>query len=155
MAGNSLVMHLMKRSFCSHPWIYLTAWVTVAGACYANAAPRKIYVMTDLEGASGVYKFTQTHETETPLSRQARGFFMGDVAAVVRGLRDGGATEIVVLDGHGNRALLPELMVPGAKYVTGLPRPERFPGQGIPGPAQQSLSRTSLLRVGERPRAEL
>ena len=121
-------MHLMKRSFCSHTWIYLAAWVTVAGACYVNAAPRKIYVITDLEGISGVYKFTQTRETDTPLARQARVFFMGDVAAVVRGLRDGGATEIVVLDGHGNQALLPELMVPGAKYITGLPRPERFPG---------------------------
>jgi D-amino peptidase len=42
-------------------------------------------------------------------------------------LRAGGATEVIVLDGHGNQALLPELMPPGAKYITGLPRPERFP----------------------------
>jgi len=53
---------------------------------------------------------------------------MGDLAAVVRGLRAGGATEILVLDGHGNQAVLPELMTPGAKYITGLPRPEHFPG---------------------------
>jgi D-amino peptidase len=48
---------------------------------------------------------------------------MGDIAAVVRGLRDAGATEIVVLDGHGSQAVVPHLMEPGAKYVTGLPRP--------------------------------
>ena len=48
---------------------------------------------------------------------------MGDLAAVVRGLRDGGATEIVILDGHGSQAVLPHLMEPGAKYITGLPRP--------------------------------
>ena len=48
---------------------------------------------------------------------------MGDLAAVVRGLRDGGATEVVVLDGHGSQAVLPHLMVPAAKYVTGRPRP--------------------------------
>ncbi len=49
---------------------------------------------------------------------------MGDLAAVVRGLRDGGATEILVLDGHGNQAMIPDLMVAGAKYITGLPRPQ-------------------------------
>jgi D-amino peptidase len=48
---------------------------------------------------------------------------MGDLAAVVRGLRDGGATEIVILDGHGSQAFVPHLMAPGAKYITGTPRP--------------------------------
>jgi D-amino peptidase len=48
---------------------------------------------------------------------------MGDLAAVVRGLRDGGATEIVIIDQHGNKAFIPDLMVPGAKYVTGLDMP--------------------------------
>ena len=107
--------------------IFLVAWLAVFATWNADAAQRKIYVVTDLEGISGVYKFTQTRETDTPLARQAREFFMGDLAAVVQGLRAGGATEIVVLDGHGNQALLPELMAPGAKYITGLPRPETFP----------------------------
>lgn len=93
----------------------------------ASAAQKKIYIVTDLEGISGVYKFAQTRETNTPEAKQAREFFMGDLAAVVRGLRAGGATEIIVLDGHGNQAVLPELMVPGAKYITGLPRPQVFP----------------------------
>jgi D-amino peptidase len=48
---------------------------------------------------------------------------MGDLEAVIRGLRDGGATEIVVLDGHGTQAILPHLMAPGARYITGVPRP--------------------------------
>jgi len=51
---------------------------------------------------------------------------MGDLAAVIRGLRDGGATEIFVLDGHGNQALVPHLMIPGAVYATG--RPKQAPG---------------------------
>jgi D-amino peptidase len=83
----------------------------------------KIYVMTDLEGVSGVYKFAQTREKDTPLNLQACEYFMKDLAAVVRGLRDGGATEILVLDGHGSQAIIPHLMEPGAKYVTGKPRP--------------------------------
>jgi D-amino peptidase len=107
--------------------ILLAVGLAVCAAATGYAAPKKIYVVTDLEGISGVYKFTQTRETETPLARQAREFFMGDLAAVVRGLRDGGATDVIVLDGHGNQALIPELMAPGAKYITGLPRPEHFP----------------------------
>lgn len=104
----------------------LAALTLAAGASRAAAAekvPGKIYIMTDLEGISGVYKFTQTRETTTSLAIQAREYFMGDLAAVVRGLRDGGATEIIVLDGHGNQALIPHLMEPGAKFITGLPRP--------------------------------
>jgi len=83
----------------------------------------RIYVNTDLEGISGVFKFDQTREKDTPLNIQACEYFMGDLAAVVRGLRDGGATEIVVLDGHGSQAVIPHLMEPGARYITGRPRP--------------------------------
>ncbi len=82
----------------------------------------KIYVNTDLEGISGVFKFSQTREKDTPLNIQACEYFMGDLAAVIKGLRDGGADEIVVLDGHGTQAVLPHLMVPGATYITGTPR---------------------------------
>jgi D-amino peptidase len=87
------------------------------------SAQIKIYVNTDLEGISGVFNFAQTREKDSPLNIQAREYFMGDIAAVVRGLKDGGATEIVVLDGHGSQAVIPHLMEPGAKYITGRPRP--------------------------------
>ncbi len=83
----------------------------------------RIYVNTDLEGISGVFKFSQTREKDTPLNIQACEYFMDDLAAVIKGLRDGGATDIVVLDGHGTQAVLPHLMEPGATYITGHPRP--------------------------------
>ena len=82
----------------------------------------KIYVNTDLEGISGVFKFAQTREKDTPLNLQACEYFMGDLAAVIKGLRDAGATEVIVLDGHGTQAVIPHLMTAGAKYVTGKPR---------------------------------
>jgi D-amino peptidase len=91
----------------------------------AVSAQVKIYIETDLEGVSGVYKFSQTREKGSPDNLKACQYFMDDLAWVVRGLRDGGATEIVVLDGHGNQAMIPEMMVPGAKYITGLPRPAK------------------------------
>lgn len=93
----------------------------------ASAAEKKIYIVTDLEGVTGVYQFAQTRETDTPLAREAREYFMKDLSAVVNGLRDGGATEVLVLDGHGNGALVPHLMTPGARYITGRPvRPVLF-----------------------------
>ena len=90
----------------------------------------KIYVETDLEGASGVYKFAQTREKDTPLNIQACEYFMGDLAALVRGLRDGGATEIMIIDGHGNGAIIPHLMVPGAMYITGKSIPSWWKSNG-------------------------
>jgi D-amino peptidase len=84
----------------------------------------KIFMETDLEGVSGVYKFSQTREKGSPDNIKACEYFMGDLAAVVKGLRDGGATEIIIIDGHGNQAMVPELMVSGAKYITGKPRPD-------------------------------
>lgn len=91
------------------------------------AGPVRIYIMTDLEGASGVYKFAQSREPG-PLNDKAKEYLMGDIAAVVRGLRAGGATDVVVIDGHGSQAFVPHLMEPGARYITGLPRPEHLTG---------------------------
>jgi D-amino peptidase len=65
----------------------------------------------------------QAWRKDTPLNIEANEYFMADVAAVIRGLRDAGATEIVVLDGHGQQCVIPHLMIPGATYVTGKPRP--------------------------------
>lgn len=93
---------------------------TLSGSLNAQI---KIYVMTDLEGVSGVFKFEQSREKDTPLNIQACEYFMQDLAAVVRGLRAGGATEIIIIDGHGSQAMLPHMMEPGAKYVTGKPKP--------------------------------
>lgn len=101
-------------------------WGALAASGLAENQGKKIYIVTDLEGASGVYKFAQTREPG-PLYEQAKEYLMGDIAAVVRGLRDAGATEIIVLDGHGTQAFVPHLMVPGAKYITGIPRPSVMP----------------------------
>lgn len=107
---------------------HLLTLLLAVPASAAAPAKLKIYVNTDLEGISGVYKFAQTREPGTPLNREACEYFMGDVAAVVRGLREAGVAEIVVLDGHGSQAVIPHLMVPGAKYITGTPRPGPLTG---------------------------
>jgi len=107
--------------------LFVSAWVAASIPARSQTpplkSPLKIYIVTDLEGASGVYKFSQTREAESPLYRPACEWLMGDLAAVVRGLRAGGAQEILILDGHGLQAFVPELMAAGAKYITGKPRP--------------------------------
>lgn len=107
-----------KRHF-----IYYLLLVSFLVNCNISQAQFKIYINTDLEGISGVFNFKQTREKGSPENLKACEYFMGDLAAVIKGLREGGATEIVVLDGHGNQAVVPDLMVPGATYVTGRPRP--------------------------------
>jgi len=105
--------------------IYLAVWLLVL-ACFVPrlaAKPLRIYIVTDLEGVSGVYKFAQTREPGNPLGEKAKEYLMGDIAAVVRGLRSANVFDIVVLDGHGPQAFVPHLMESGAKYITGKPRP--------------------------------
>ena len=108
---------MMNRIITPGTQVRLHTWMILLALLYfviPATGQVKIYVNTDLEGISGVYKFAQTREKDTPLNIQACEYFMGDLAAVIRGLRDGGAAEIVVLDGHGTQALLPHLMVSGA-----------------------------------------
>lgn len=114
--------------------LYFVICMLACVSAGAAAEKPKIYVVTDLEGASGVYKFSQTREKETPLGQKAMEYLMGDIAAVVRGLRDAGAGEILVLDGHGLQAFVPHLMEPGAKYITcepGAKHPSDPPGRYI------------------------
>ena len=61
----------------------------------------RVYVMTDLEGVSGVWSI---EEQCVPSGREydlARRLLTAEVNAAVEGLLAAGATEIVVADGHG------------------------------------------------------
>ena len=80
----------------------------------------KIYVSTDLEGVTGVYGFHQTREPGTPANLEARRLLMGDIAAVAEGLKEASVAEILVWDGHGaGPNFIPELMMPGVRYIMG------------------------------------
>ncbi len=116
------------RTYCRSLNLFNILVLSLAGCATPKTATNasRIYIMTDLEGASGVFQFAQTRESG-PLNDQAKEYLMGDIAAVVRGLRAGGATDIIVLDGHGSGAFVPTLMEPGAKYIMGKPRPNWLP----------------------------
>lgn len=84
----------------------------------------RIFISTDLEGISGITVWEQTRDVTSPLYQEARRLLTAEVNACVEGCLDGGATEVVVNDGHGGGFnLVPELLHPGACYVTGTDRP--------------------------------
>ena len=58
-----------------------------------------VYIMTDLEGISGIVDF-EYMDRATHFYQSARELLMGDVNAAIAGCYDGGATEVVVHDGH-------------------------------------------------------
>ncbi|NLF17590.1 MAG: hypothetical protein GX595_10060 [Lentisphaerae bacterium] len=79
-----------------------------------------VYIVTDLEGISGVTTFAQTRDSDGELYQGARRLLMGDIAAAVDGCLAGGAARVCVLDGHGHPLnVIPELMHPGAEYICG------------------------------------
>ena len=81
----------------------------------------KIYILTDLEGVCGVYRFEQTREYGTPANIEARRFLMGEINAAVRGAFDGGATRVVVQDGHdGSKSFFLEELDERAEVVMGI-----------------------------------
>lgn len=83
----------------------------------------KIYIVTDLEGISGVVTFADTGRDTNmsgPRYEAARLLLTEDVNAAVQGAIDGGATDIIVNDGHGSGSnFVMEALHPGAKYFTG------------------------------------
>ena len=86
----------------------------------------KIYIITDLEGVSGVVTFNDAGRDTNmsgPRYEAARLLLTEDVNAAVQGALDGGATDIIVNDGHGSGSnFVMENLHPGAKYFTGCGR---------------------------------
>jgi len=60
--------------------IHLIAWLLILACSVPRLAanPLRIYVVTDLEGASGVYQFAQTREPGNPLGEKAKEYLVFD-----------------------------------------------------------------------------
>ncbi len=61
----------------------------------------KIYIMTDMEGISGINRVEQVLP-DSPHYGPARRLLCADVNAAIAGAFEGGATEVLVSDGHGS-----------------------------------------------------
>ena len=63
----------------------------------------KVYMCTDLEGASGVTQESQSF-ADAGRYEAARRSLTYDVNAAVHGAQDAGAEHVVVVDGHGHHS---------------------------------------------------
>jgi len=80
------------------------------------AQEKRIFMITDAEGVAGVCRQDQTD----PKDAEMRQLLTGEINAAVEGLYDGGASEVVVWDGHDGSQTLSALTIhPRAKLVIG------------------------------------
>jgi len=92
----------------------------------------KIYIVTDLEGVAGVCDWdNRTDDTPHIAARRAREsrWLAEEVNAAARGLFAGGATQVIVNDGHGAGSTMDlELVDPRVQVFHGLDRPDYCTG---------------------------
>lgn len=86
-----------------------------------TAQSKKVFVITDMEGVDGVFdEELQCVPWKSPRWEESRKLLTGEVNAAVDGLYEGGATEVVVLDGHWSGANLSVMDIsPKARLLTG------------------------------------
>jgi D-amino peptidase len=91
----------------------------------------KVYMMTDLEGVSGVVEFEPRAEDTRDNQRKRaimRRLLTGEINAAIAGLFEGGATEVVVNDGHGSGYTIDfEEVDPRVTVIHGTQRPFWLP----------------------------
>jgi D-amino peptidase len=90
-----------------------------------TAKPQKVYMVTDMEGVDGIFsRELQCDPWKSPRWEESRKLLTGEVNAAVKGLFEGGATDVVVLDGHDDSSTLSVLDIdPRARLLEGDPMP--------------------------------
>jgi D-amino peptidase len=89
----------------------------------AAQSGKKVFISADIEGISGLTGDEQTSASGNDYARGRR-LMTEDVNAAIRGALEGGATDIVVADGHGSmRNILVEDLNPAARLVAHTFRP--------------------------------
>lgn len=84
----------------------------------------RVMLWCDMEGVAGISVWEQVNGGAA-LYEEGRRLYTAEVNAAVRGCKRAGATEIVVIDGHGAggpwsfKSLIPEQLESGAEYVLG------------------------------------
>src|SRR5215475_12451567 len=86
-----------------------------------TGATKKVFMITDMEGVSGIFETElQCLPNQSPRWEESRKLLTGEINAAVDGLLEGGATEVVVLDGHSSGQNLSASDIhPRARLLTG------------------------------------
>jgi D-amino peptidase len=86
----------------------------------------KLLIMTDMEGVAGVLNAQDYLAPSGRLYEVGRELTTRECNAAVEGALAAGATEILVVDGHGAGAIDPRLLHPAARLLAGQPKPRAF-----------------------------
>jgi D-amino peptidase len=102
----------------------LTAATIFTGSASLDAQrPVKVFISVDMEGIGGVVTAEQLGPTGFEYAR-FREFMTAEALAAIAGARQGGATQFVVADSHGNEQnLLIERFPADVTIIRGSPRP--------------------------------
>lgn len=101
----------------------LAAIVFAAAVPLRSQSPKKVFVITDLEGVNNIFDFNlQCIPDKSPRYAESRQLLTGEANAAVAGLLEGGAADVVVYDGHyGGHNILPFKLNPHAELLAGNP----------------------------------
>jgi D-amino peptidase len=111
---------LSFRYASSLPPLFLALLLSFQSAAQ-TAATKKTFMITDMEGVSGIFDTElQCLPYKSPRWEESRKLLTGEINAAVDGLLEGGATEVVVLDGHSSGQNLSASDIhPRARLLTG------------------------------------
>lgn len=103
--------------------ILATILGTLCGLPLSAQRPVKVFISVDMEGIGGVVTSEQLSPTGFEYAK-FREYMTAEALAAIEGARQGGATEFVVADAHGNmQNLLIDRFPVGVSIVRGSPRP--------------------------------
>jgi D-amino peptidase len=102
--------------------VFLSLLSFVPAARGAQKSGPKVFISVDMEGIWGVVAGPQTSST-SPEYGAARRWMAEDVNAVIAGLFEAGASEVVVNDSHGSmRNIIADQLDPRASLISGSPK---------------------------------
>ncbi len=112
-----------KRIFAGY--CLLMSSVLVGSGFGQATLPKKVFVVTDMEGVSGIFDSDlQCMPGRSRRFEESRNLLTGEINAAVDGLFAGGATEVIVYDGHDGSQTLSVLDInPRCRLLTGSPIP--------------------------------
>ena len=116
----------MSSTSLNHVRHLLRLLVVLASAICALAQTtrsKKVFMITDMEGVDGIFNSElQCIPFQSPRWEESRKLLTGEVNAAVDALFDGGASEVIVWDGHDSSRTLSALDInPRARLLTGTP----------------------------------
>lgn len=106
----------------------------------------KIMLMTDMEGVAGILNHDDWVMRSGPYYEKGLRLLTGEVNAAVEGFCEGGVTEVVVCDGHGQGGIDPELLHERAQLLRGH-------GDGGPYPFGLDSTFDGMAWVGQHAKA--